>query len=140
MGKHFFNLFELFHSHFNILVFMLFFLLIFLNVLDVHSTYLVISSGSGVELNPYYPEVNQGEYGRAIRDKVIDIFTMLISLIIFVLSIDSIIYLNDTHGHFLDHAIHHFTWFLKYFVVLVLGFVNFSYFFIVINNYFIYLI
>ena len=140
MAKHFYDHFKIFHEKFNIIIFALFFLLVLLNALDLHSTYLVISSEKGIELNPMYPEVNQGIYDRAIRDKIGDIVTMILSLFIFLISIEGVLHINNTHGHFLDHAIHHFTWFLKYFVIGVFSMVNISYILIVLNNYLIYLI
>ncbi|MFW6024713.1 MAG: hypothetical protein ACOCRX_00055 [Candidatus Woesearchaeota archaeon] len=140
MAKHFYDHFKLFHENFNIIIFTLFFLLVSFNLLDLHSTHLVISSEKGIELNPLYPEVNQGIYDRAIKDKIKDITIILLSLFMFLVSIEGILHINNTHNHFLDHAVHHFTWFLKYFVIGVFSIVNVSYLLIVLNNYLIYLI
>lgn len=127
--------FNFIHIKFNKALIILFILIILLNLLDIHSTYLVISSGKGKELNHQYQEVNNLDFSKAFEDKLNSFLIMFISLIIFIASTEIVLYINERYKHFLDLAIHHFTWFMKYFVINILGLLNLNYLIIVLINY-----
>jgi hypothetical protein len=132
--------FNFIHIKFNKALIILFILVIFLNLLDIHSTYLVITSGKGEELNNKYQEVNKLNFSRAFEDKLNSFLIMFISLSIFIFSTEVIFYINNKYKHFLDLAIHHFTWFMKYLVINIMGLLNLNYLIIVLINYYNWLI
>ncbi|SEH05161.1 Uncharacterised protein [Candidatus Venteria ishoeyi] len=126
----------MFHGHFNKYLLILFALLLVLNVLDVHSTYLVIESGQGIETNLEYQEVNDLEFSFAISDKIWILGKMLISLTVFVLCTEGIFYYNDKHDHVLDNHVHHLTWYMKYGIFFTFVAINLFYVYVVTHNYF----
>ena len=93
--ENFFTKYELFHGNFNRVLAIMFAITLILNVLDVDSTYKVIESGAGYELNEKYDdEVNSLDFSSAIAGKIIDLTKMMVTLLIFVLSTEYIIYVN----------------------------------------------